>query len=270
MSTINDWLTRKTVPRHSDQVLAVVKVLHRWCGDPSPVERRWHELLERDSDIRSRSEARRPRGDDERPSGAGRDTLPWLGQHISRAFEAEEVELKVFCLTSETLAPHIRLCGERVRGGATAQPRSISLRMLLPADDAFLAYPTNPLDPRDMRPRRRMAAVRHRHTASIRSTLESLRDESRVDVSMEFRAVPVTPTNRIHLLNSDTLLFGYYDVVKTLAEFDDGTYAEIYDALGLHHRVFTRSEPGHAWLVDMTHAWFDALWTSLARPLPER
>jgi hypothetical protein len=115
-----------------------------------------------------------------------------------------------------------------------------------------------------------MAAIRHRHTASIRSALESLRHKNGVDVSVEFRAVPLTPTNRIHLLNGDTLLFGYYEVVKSLAEFDDGTYAEIYDALGLNQRVFTRSEPGQAWLVDMTHAWFDALWTSLTKPLPER
>ncbi|MFI6663428.1 hypothetical protein ACIBM1_00365 [Streptomyces sp. NPDC050481] len=263
VSTINDWLTGKTVPRHGDQVLSVVRVLHRWCGDPPAVERDWLALLERDSDSRSTSgTAVVP------PPRIAHAAPSVLGANISRAFEAEHVELQAFCLTTETMEPHIRSSAELVRSGAV-RPRSVSLHLLLPADTASLAYPVAPGNPEDNRPLRRLAAMRHRYTASIRAELEALRHEHGVDVDLEFRAVPLTPTTKIYLLNRDTVLFGYYEVVQRPLEFDDASRTEVHDVLGLQLRMFTRSESGDALFVDMTQTWFDSLWAGLAVPLTE-
>ncbi|MDX2544872.1 winged helix-turn-helix domain-containing protein [Streptomyces sp. WI04-05B] len=162
-----------------------------------------------------------------RPVGAARIAHPGrttLAPHIREAFTKPQVTLDVYTLTSESLQGHIWLQAERIRTREIAAPRSIALRMLLPADDLPLPYPRAVGDATDTRPVDRLRAITDRHTSSLRHVLGTLRAEGLVEnVEVEIRQVPIAPVFKLYLLNGTDALYGMYEVTERPIVLEDET-----------------------------------------------
>jgi DNA-binding Lrp family transcriptional regulator len=193
---------------------------------------------------------------------------PTLGPFIEAAFSVQDVVLDVATLTSESLDTHIRLQAERVRA-ERIHPRSISVRLLVPAEGVTLAYPRLKDDPLDPRPLERLHRIIRRHTESLRDALVDLRTERRVpDVEVQVRTVRFTPTFKLYLLNEAQALHGLYVPVERAMRFDDGQEAEALDVLGLgatlfHYAKDQDPDSQGSLFVDSAQLWFDENWKML-------
>ncbi|MFI6944273.1 winged helix-turn-helix domain-containing protein [Streptomyces sp. NPDC050418] len=243
----------------------VVKVLHE-LADEGLVESRQGSGTR----VRAHPETLKAQQQIHSVTGDGRSRRVALGPLIARAFQAEDVTLDVFTLTSESLDAHIRLQVERVRAGEIS-PRSVTVRMLLPAEDTELPYPRMKNDPADPRPRERLRAISDSHTKSLKRALEELARESKVEsVSVRIRTVPLAPTFKVYVLNGRDALLGPYEVLERRIELLDGTPADVLDVLGLgstlaHHQADDDPKsPGSVFAASL-QAWFDSLWGLLAR-----
>ncbi|MGW4822350.1 winged helix-turn-helix domain-containing protein [Streptomyces sp. NPDC004227] len=192
-----------------------------------------------------------------------------LGPLISEAFEQPEVRLDVYTLTSESLDAHIRLQAERIRGGFI-QPRSIVLRMLLPATSLPLPYPRAMDDENAPRLRDRLLAITERHTDSLRSVLRDLRTEQLVPaVDVQIRHAPLTPAFKLYVLNGTEVLFGPYEVIERPVVLETGDEIRALDVLGLgstltHHvRDANGDSPGSVFVTSM-QSWFESVWALLS------
>jgi DNA-binding transcriptional regulator YhcF (GntR family) len=196
-----------------------------------------------------------------------------LTTHVAAAFEERAITIDAYSLTTETL------------GGALAQPiqatmtgdlnpASIRVRLLLPAQDVILALPRMVADPDDDRPLRRLRQLVRAHAVALRSTFTRLADvRPDIENSIEFRTVPVTPMQKLYLLNKQVVLSGYYQVLQRPVTFGDGRRDEIYDVHGVDAKLFlNRSDPARpqssdSQFVAESQAWFDALWETIAEPV---
>ncbi|MEU6009822.1 winged helix-turn-helix domain-containing protein [Streptomyces sp. NPDC047453] len=192
-----------------------------------------------------------------------------LGPLISEAFEQPEVRLDVYTLTSESLDAHIRLQAERIRGGFI-RPRSIVLRMLLPATSLPLPYPRAMDDENAPRLRDRLLAITERHTDSLRSVLRDLRTEQLVPaVDVQIRHAPLTPAFKLYVLNGTEVLFGPYEVIERPVVLETGDEIRALDVLGLgstltHHvRDANADSPGSVFVTSM-QSWFESVWVLLS------
>ncbi|MFB7574928.1 winged helix-turn-helix domain-containing protein [Streptomyces sp. NPDC056165] len=192
-----------------------------------------------------------------------------LGPLISEAFEQPDVRLDVYTLTSESLDAHIRLQAERIRGGFI-QPRSIVLRMLLPATSLPLPYPRAMDDENAPRLHDRLLAITERHTESLRSVLRDLRTEQLVTaVDVQIRHAPLTPAFKLYVLNGTEVLFGPYEVIERPVVLETGEEIRALDVLGLgstltHHvRDANADSPGSVFVTSM-QSWFESVWAWLS------
>ncbi|MDX6355125.1 MAG: hypothetical protein QOF98_2028, partial [Streptomyces sp.] len=145
-----------------------------------------------------------------------------LGTHVAAAFEEREITIDSYSLTSETL--NSALAGpvqSALRG--ELNPAVIRVRVLLPTQDAVLALPRLVANPDDDRPLRRLRQLSRAHGIALRSTftgLSELRPE--IKISVEFRALPVTPLQKLYLINRRLALSGFYPVKTHPVTFGDG------------------------------------------------
>ncbi|MGW0907140.1 winged helix-turn-helix domain-containing protein [Streptomyces sp. NPDC002853] len=206
-------------------------------------------------------------GGGQRGSGVGRVSL---GPIIGAAFEAAEVTLDVYTLTSESLDAHIRVQAERIRVREIA-PQRIAVRILLPSEDLDLPYPRAKDDPDDPRPQQRLRDITRRHTASLRNALRDLHTEGVVaEVSVEVRRIPLPPAFKLYLLNGSEALHGPYEVIERRIQLDDGEEIEALDVLGLgsaltHYVRDAEPESQGTLFVDSMQAWFDSCWRLLVK-----
>ncbi|WP_328707675.1 winged helix-turn-helix domain-containing protein [Streptomyces mesophilus] len=245
----------------------VVKVLHELAAE-GLVESR------RGSGTRVRAHPETLKAQQQIPSvtGDGRSRRVTLGPLIGAAFEADEVTLDVFTLTSESLDAHIRVQAERVRAGEV-QPRSVTVRMLLPDESTYLPYPRIKGNPPDPRPQERLRAISDVHSRSLKRVLSELATEGLVDtVSVEIRTVPLAPTFKVYVLNGREALLGPYEVLERRINLLDDTPADVVDVLGLGstlaHHAAQGGDPKSAGSVFVAslQSWFDSLWKLLSRP----
>ncbi|MEU6348720.1 winged helix-turn-helix domain-containing protein [Streptomyces sp. NPDC047072] len=203
-------------------------------------------------------------------SGRQQGRVVTLRPLIDHAFERSEVTLDVFTLTSESLDTHIRLQAERIRLGEVA-PRSIAVRMLLPAESLDPPYWRTGDAEDDRLLKVRYLDISRRHTASVRSVLRNLEAEGLVaSVSVRIRFVPLMPHAKLYLLNGSEAVHGPYRIYRRPIVLDNGT--EIDQALdvvgvgaGLTHHVKDAddpSAPGSAF-VDGMREWFESAWELL-------
>ncbi|MEU5297205.1 GntR family transcriptional regulator [Streptomyces umbrinus] len=193
-----------------------------------------------------------------------------LRSFINEAFEASEVTLDVYTLTSESLDAHIRMQAERIRDREIS-PGRIALRMLLPSEELRLPYPRTKDDPADLRLQNRLHEITHRHSASLRGALRDLRTDDLVPaVDIEIRHVPLVPTFKLYLLNGSEALHGPYEVIERTIELDDGEEVLALDVLGFgatltHYESGDDSNfPGSVFVGSM-QSWFDSIWNMLAQ-----
>jgi DNA-binding transcriptional regulator YhcF (GntR family) len=199
--------------------------------------------------------------------------LEALTTHVAAAFEDREVTIDAYSLTTETLAGSLAAPVQSVMTGEL-NPSSIRVRLLLPARDTVLALPRVVADPEDGRALRRLRQLADAHTIALRSTFTRLSDvRPDIENSIEFKAVPITPVQKLYLLNTRVALSGYYRVVSRPVVFGDGGSDQIYDTLGVNTMLFLhRSDPAHphsndSQFVAESQAWFDALWETIAEPV---
>ncbi|MER7170845.1 GntR family transcriptional regulator [Streptomyces mesophilus] len=242
----------------------VVKVLHELAAE-GLVESR------RGSGTRVRAHPETLKAQQQIPSLArdGQSRRVTLGPLIGAAFEAAEVTLDVFTLTSESLDAHVRLQAERVRAGEIS-PRSVKVRMLLPGESTYLPYPRMKDDPEDSRPQERLRAISDLHTRSLKRVLRELETERLVDaVSVEIRTVRLAPTFKVYVLNGSEALLGPYEVLERRINLLDDTPADVVDVLGLgstlaHHAADDDPKSAGSVFVASLQSWFDSLWDLVA------
>lgn len=208
-----------------------------------------------------------------------------VADRIAVAFQAEDVSIDVFSLTAETLSSALTAPLIAISAGELT-PRSITVRILLPDPDGPLAFPRLVSGPDDGRPRARLAQLTRTFVTSLRHRLVSLAEMRLVPtVHVEIRGVPLTPVQKLYILNGTEVLTAYYQVLPRTVEYEQ-EQLEIYDVLGLSSKVF-RSLAGPAGpggrdegderddqVIDQEAAfvaesceWFESLWSTLAQPL---
>lgn len=198
-----------------------------------------------------------------------------LSDLMNKAFGEADVTLDVFTLTSESLAHQIHTQDERIRGGLYPRLRSLSLRMLLPAEDlAEWPYPrakeANASD--DAALRERLLETTRRNTAWIQDKLLGLQAESLVsEVELQIRHMRLMPTHKLYLVNGAEMLLAPYELVQRpipLRTRKEGV--EAIDALGVGaafaHFVKDENPASQgSGTVSAWKSWFDSLWNMHAQ-----
>lgn len=196
-----------------------------------------------------------------------------LAEHLDAAFQEPRITLDSFSLTAETLNSAMQGPLRRIQAGEISPPESVAVRLLLPEPGAQLAVPRLVGDAEDARPLERLRRLAQSHALSLQSSVDRLADLRLVtEVSVEIRSVPITPVNKLYLLNGTEALFGYYKVVERTV-FYRGENMNIYDFLGLGATLFHYSaggdspDPYSAEYVRRSQDWFDSIWSTIAEPL---
>lgn len=208
-----------------------------------------------------------PRGPQDEPG----PTFQILDRFTAEAFQAQHVTIDAYSLSAETLNAALLHPLNRVLSGDLT-PRSIRLRLLLPAPEATLAIP-RPVEGDGVWPLERMRELQRAQVVSLRSSFRQLADvQPDIDQLLEIRVVPITPLDKLYILNGTIALSGRYHVVRrTVAhrQFE----GEIFDVLGVGAVLFPyRADSPSAGdrdarLVAENRAWFDSLWSTIARTL---
>ncbi|MDX2732698.1 winged helix-turn-helix domain-containing protein [Streptomyces sp. PA03-2a] len=195
-----------------------------------------------------------------------------LKPYLEEAFEATQVELDVFSMTTESLAARVSDQKNRIMTGEIRPPRSITARLMLPdCDFPHLAIP-RPVDGTDdPRVRRRLKGILQSHATMLREALFELRYQGFVpEVDVEVRLVPFAPQMKLYILNRRLALQGFYVTEEgTIPLPPDREEVAIYDAYGtgatlFPYRASADSTPDQVGIVRTFQAFFDSNWDKLA------
>lgn len=196
-----------------------------------------------------------------------------LRPHIEAAFTADEVRIDFSGYTAETLAAAIQEPIDKIRDGRLT-PRSIELRLLLSDMSRPIALPSRAGDDPgdDPRLRDRMAKTAERYAGGIVESLAELEHLGLVETAQaQVRVHSSAPLFKIYLLNTLELFFGFYPVVEhnvTVA----GERIPTFDPMGkdaelFHHTTDNDPDSMPSQYVAQALAWFDSIWTTIARPV---
>lgn len=193
-----------------------------------------------------------------------------LRPHLEAAFGEPHVTVDFAGFTSETLNNVLQEPLDRIRDGRVT-PQSITARLLL-TDPAGLAVPS-PVEGGDAQTAalyKRTQRLTERHALAVRDSLCELQDLGLVpSVSVEIRAVTAAPQFKAYLLNGAEVFFGFYPVAEHQATVD-GKSTSIYDVMGkdatlMHYATENDPDSPGALFVTQVQAWFDSVWTTVAR-----
>lgn len=187
---------------------------------------------------------------------------PTLYEYMGKAFREPEVSLDLVALTAETFIGHFRSQTELVTAGKI-KPARVTVRMLLPSEDAPLEYP-RALDPKDDRVRLRWRNRVRRHTAEMGDFCKELEDAG-VEVKLLIRRMPRSPDFKLILLNDVHALVGLYSPVVGPIRLDDGTIvSRAVDVKGagvnLHHHERRVEGADDVSQFGDYREWFDSRW----------
>ncbi|MEV5607813.1 winged helix-turn-helix domain-containing protein [Streptomyces sp. NPDC052225] len=204
---------------------------------------------------------------------AAREGRVTLREFFDEAFAGPDVVLDVCTLTSESLDTQIKGQIDRIRSGLAA-PRSIAIRMLLPSESLVLPYPRALIDADGevtAQLKTRLLRITHQHSESIRVELRQLQVEKLVESArIEIRHVDLTPIFKLYLINRTQALHAPYEVIERPIVLGDTEVAAL-DVLGLgatltHYVVDEKNPNGRGSVfIKGWQAWFDSVWTHLAR-----
>lgn len=195
-----------------------------------------------------------------------------LKPYLEEAFEATEVTLDVFSMTTESLATQVSHQKDRILDGAIRPPRSITARLILPdTDSGHLAIP-RPVDGSDdPRVRQRMRGILTAHATILRESLYELRNRKLVqEVSVEVRLVPFSPQIKLYILNRRLALQGFYPPdLGNVTVAPGGEDVTILDAYGTGATLFpfraaADSTPDQVGIVRQIQKFFENTWTHQA------
>ena len=195
-----------------------------------------------------------------------------LRPHVEAAFEHDEVRIDFSGYTAETLHNAIQEPLDKIRDGRLT-PRSIKLRLLLSDMTRPIALPSRAGDDPgdDPRVRARMAKTAERYAGGIRESLTELAQLGLVEeANAEIRVHSSAPLFKIYLLNNSELFFGFYPVVRHDVIIN-GETVPTFDPMGkdtalFHHTAEADPEALSSQYVAEAAAWFESIWTTIARP----
>ncbi|MEU0412291.1 GntR family transcriptional regulator [Streptomyces griseorubiginosus] len=192
-----------------------------------------------------------------------------LGSLIAAAFTAPHVTLDAFTLTSEVLYTHVRAQEELIRAGEI-RPTTITIRMLVPAEDQPLPFPYAKDDRDDDRPQTHLRGIRKYHTDSLERRLQELdRDIEGLSVSVKIGRVPLVPYSKLYIFNEAEVVTGPYVPSERRITLEDGTVLDAVDVMGLdstltHCVKDDDPESQDSLIVSSWQRWFDSTWRLLA------
>ena len=193
-----------------------------------------------------------------------------LRPHIERAFDSERVTIDFAGFSGETLHGVIQEPLDKIRVGRLT-PESISIRLLLPDTREPLALPCKVEDLQDSPEfRERATQIMHRHTESIRDSVEELASFNLIkEASVDVRVHRAAPAFKLYILNNEEIFFGFYPVREHVIQFTNGPQA-IYDLMGkdallFHHAATDDPDSIGTQYLHQARQWFDSMWTSVGR-----
>lgn len=197
-----------------------------------------------------------------------------LAEHLEQAFQDRRVTIDAYCLTTETLNGALERPLRQIYAGSLPPPESIRVRLLLPSPGAHLALPKRLDDLEDDRPLDRLRRLIRSNAFVLRSKLLQLTTPQLVEpppeVSVEIRSVPLTPLQKLYILNGEHALFGLYRVVERQLP-ENPEWGSMYDVLGLGSKLFWHSsdpadpDDASAAFVRESREWFESLWSTIAQ-----
>ncbi|MCX5141747.1 winged helix-turn-helix domain-containing protein [Streptomyces sp. NBC_00338] len=218
--------------------------------------------------------------------GAGGPGGPWavmaegvkpvkLGPYLAEAFEASEVTLDVFSMTTETLAKRVSDLKDRFIQENIPPPRSIKARLMLPdCDSPMLTIPRRVDGEDDPRVRQRLKSILQSHATMFQEALFELqRCDPAPEVDVEVRVVPCSPQMKLYILNRSLALQGFYVVDVGSIPLPPGREeVRIYDAYGTGATLFPyrvaatakTAGSGQRDIVQECQAFFDSYWNHQA------
>jgi DNA-binding transcriptional regulator YhcF (GntR family) len=193
-----------------------------------------------------------------------------LRPHVERAFEAEQVTIDFAGFSGETLAGAMTEPLDQIRAGRLT-PSSISVRILVPDTTKPWTLPCRADDLADDPAfRDRATGITGRSVAAIADAVEELGRLGLVpQVRCDVRVHAVPPAFKLYILNARDVFFGFYVVTPHTLTLK-GEQRKIYDLMGkdatLFHHAGDDSESIDGQYVAQARAWFDSVWTTIARP----
>ena len=197
-----------------------------------------------------------------------------LRPHLERAFEEAKVSIDFAGFSGETLHGALSEPIDKVRAGRL-RPQSLRVRLLVPNPETPWTLPARVDDLTDSPAfRKRAARIMERHTYAIVDAVNELGELGLIDdVHAEVRVAPAVPLFKLYLINNTEAFFGYYPVQEHTVKLDNEPTA-IWDLMGkdatlFHHSADSDPDSMASQYVTQSIAWFDSLWTSVARE-PDR
>lgn len=200
-----------------------------------------------------------------------------LKPYIEEAFEAAEVSIDVFSMTTESLAKRVSDQKDLILENKLTAPRSITARLMLPdPESSCLAIP-RPMDPGAdetvrARVRERLGKILMSHVSMLGESLYELKKRDAVEeVKVEIGLVAFAPQVKLYILNKRLALQGFYVPEENTVTLSSGSEdVAIYDAYGTGATLFpfrstADSTPDQVGIVQECRAFFDANWEKLAK-----
>lgn len=205
-----------------------------------------------------------------------------LQPYIKEAFEAQEVTLDVFSMTTESLAKRVSDQKDLILDKINKPPQSIRARLMLPdTDSPFLSIPRPTDEAADeeerIKIRNRLGGILRSHASMLRESLFELQRRGAVaEVEVKIRLVPFSPQMKLYIINKHLVLQAPY-VVQENAVFlsRDAANVPIFDSYGTtgsplypYRSSLDSAGAGAAeadGIVQQYQAFFDSNWKHLAK-----
>ena len=193
-----------------------------------------------------------------------------LRPHIERAFEQDTVTIDFAGFSGETLAGALGEPLDKVRSGELT-PSSIRVRVLVPDTGRPWAFPCR-IEDLDDEPvfRARAAGIAERSLSAIIDAVGELQDMGAVaEAVAEVRVHGLAPQFKLYVINGSEAFFGFYPVTEHMVRAKGAIHA-MYDVMGkdsvlFHHSDHDDDTSPAAQYVAQSRAWFESVWSSLAR-----
>ena len=189
--------------------------------------------------------------------------------HVEAAFEQPHVTIDFAGFSGETLSNTLDEVLDKVRAGRLT-PQSLKLRLLVADTSAPLVLPvpaSTGVD--DPAVRRRSERISRRALDTLVDSVTELADLGLVkSAEIEIRVHSLGPQLKLYILNNEEIFFGFYTVTEHSVTVD-GEQVPIYDILGkdslLFHYSVRDDDSDGAEHVEQARAWFDSVWSTIAR-----
>jgi len=190
-----------------------------------------------------------------------------LEPYLDDALREPRVTIDFFGFTCETLTTLLKPRLDKLRGGSAFRPDALTIRVLVPALDTWLALPRSVDHPEDRRPLERLRAIAAQSISVLETAVTDFRVRGLIpEAHLLVRSVPMTPQVKLYIINGTVALRGWYEVGRHPVQLPiaggDGAVeeVEIFDLMGLDASLI----PQRASSTVEAQSWFDSVWSTIA------